>query len=176
MDEQRIRKMKRWSKIGGAVVGGLTTILTPLMIMYYEVKPSIEAQATEEAETGYEAVVPAIVEIQEILNDAKKWAENVDDELDDVAGFHKDIEKRLARCEAYIEVLGRRRNLPSPPAPDGDDAVSTMIDEPDIHRDAPPVQRTATYEMPKNLGAAKRKVSDRKRKGCSPDDPLCSGD
>lgn len=164
------RKIKKWGAIGGAAATALTSILTPLLIMYLDVKPDMEGktiEAKQKAETGYEAVVPALIEMQDILNDAREWAEDTDKELNDLIKAHRELEKKVVYCEAYMEAIGDRRGVPEPPEP-----VSSAP-EPDIHRDAPPVQQTAKYSIPKNLGDAKAKVEKRKRSGCDPSDPLC---
>lgn len=164
------KKIKKWGTIGGAVATALASILTPLLIMYLDIKPDIEGEAIEakqEAETGYEAVVPALIEMQDILNDAKEWAEDTDKELHQLIKAQRELEKKVVYCEAYMEAIGQRRGMPRPPAP------VSVAPEPDIHRDDPPVQQTAKYSIPKDLGAAKAKVEKRKRSGCDPSDPLC---
>jgi len=163
-------KTKRIFKWLGIISTGLATVLTPLIIMYVEVKPEVD-EAKEEAESGYEAVVPAIVEIQSILNDAKAWAEDTDVELRTIEADQKSMEKRLSRCEAYIDVLSTSRRFPRAPAAPPE-ALTSAPPEP-RGPDESPVQQTAQYKLPKSIGGAKRKVDARKKAGCKPGDPLC---
>lgn len=163
-------KTKRILKWLGIISTGIATVLTPLIIMYVEVKPQVD-EAKDEAESGYEAVVPAIVEIQSILNDAKAWAEDTDIELRTIEADQKSMEKRLARCEAYIDVLSTSRRFPRAPAPPPEDLTS-RAPEPRTP-DEPPVQQTAKYKLPKSIGGAKKKADARKKAGCAPGDPLC---
>jgi len=175
-DDEIIKKTKTWMKIVGVITGGLATVLAPLIIMYVEVKPKVD-KAQNSAEDGYEAIVPAIVEIQEILDEATDWAEGIDMDLDEMEARQDEVEDRLARCEEYMEAvseLSNHRNLP-PMEPrhtisgTEDPVLSSSIDDPP----APPVQKKAMYEIPKDLKEAKAKVNSRDAAKCAPSDPLC---
>jgi hypothetical protein len=163
----RAKKILKWA---GIISTGLATMLTPLVVMYVEVKPQVE-EAKSNVDDGYEAIVPAIVEIQEILSEATAWADDTDDELHEMIADHDSMERRLTRCETYIEVLSLRSGNPRAPAPVEDSLVSLMV--PEREPDDPPVQQTAKYKLPKNMSAAKKKVDARKKAGCAPGDPLC---
>lgn len=170
-EDRVLNKTKKFFKWGGIVSGGLVAMLTPLIVMYVEVKPQVD-EATANAEGGYEAIVPAVMEIQSILNESKEWAEDTDAELRSVISGQKEIEKRLARCEAYIDLLGDRRGLPSAPDPIEDDFPVSIETDP-RRPNGSPVQQKAQYEIPKSIGGAKAKVDARKKAGCAPGDPLC---
>jgi hypothetical protein len=163
-------KTKRILKWAGIISTGLATVLTPLIVMYVEVKPSVE-EAKADVSTGYEAIVPAIVEIQGILSEATAWADDTDDELRELEADRDSMDERLIRCEAYIDILSSRRNFPSAPA--RPDVMASITPESQPTPDEHPVQQTAQYKMPKNIKNAKRKVEARKKAGCLPGDPLC---
>jgi len=177
-DVEIVKNTKRWVKIGGIISGGLVTILTPLIVMYVEVKPQVD-EASAGASSSYEAIVPAIVEMQNILNEATDWAEGTDEDLDEVMeriGDIDEMDRRLIRCETYIELLSQRSSFPRAPdlveaGPAGMISMS-FPDEPDPEHH---VQQRAQYEIPKNFKNAKAKASARSAAKCSPDDPLCGG-
>jgi len=170
--DEIIYKTKRWVKIISIVSGGLMAILTPMIVMYVEVKPQV-IKAQKGAESGYEAIVPAIIEIQGILNDSTDWAKDVDLNINQMRTSQNEINNRLIRCETYMEMLSNRRGtrpIPVPPVPSPPEPMA-ITGEPFI--DDAPVQKKATYEMPKDLKEAKAKVQSRNSSGCSPNDPLC---
>jgi len=174
--DEIIKKTKTWVKVIGIISGGILTIMTPLIVMYVEVKPKVD-KAQDSAEDGYEAIVPAIVEIQTILDEATDWAEGIDIDFDEMQARQDEVEDRLIRCEEYMEMvsnLSNHRNLP-PIEPrhtlsgTEDPVLSSSVDDPP----APPVQKKAMYEMPKDLEGAKAKVDSRDAAKCAPSDPLC---
>lgn len=177
-EDEIIKKTRTWVKVGGIISGGLVTILTPLIIMYAEVKPQVD-EAQSSAESSVEALAPAIVEIQGILDEATAWAEDADEDLGIVMDKMEsltDLDRRLVRCETYIEALSQRRSFPRAPAPvepeyDEPDMVSSLFPEdPEPHRQ---VQQKARYKVPTSLKGAKAKVNARNAAKCAPDDPLC---
>jgi len=169
----RVVKTKRWIAIGGIVSTGIVTIATPLLILYVEYAPKIQ-EAQYGAETSYEVIAPAVAEIQDILEQSQTWSEYVDQFIETHDSSIRDMEKRLARCEAYIEVLSERRRLPPPPPVEESSSYSTESAG-DYDR-APPVQRTTRYSIPKDLDKAKKQVEKRKKMKCGPLDPLCGSE
>lgn len=171
-DAEMVKKTKTWVKVGGIISGGIVTILTPLIVMYVEVKPQVdEAQAG--ASSSYEAIVPAIVEMQDILDEAAEWSEGTDEYLDEVEERFSDLDamdRRLVRCETYIDILSKNRRFPEAPGPMDDPPVNFSGRLPPEPRK---VQHKAQYAIPKDFKNAKAKVKARKSAKCSPDDPLC---
>lgn len=172
-----IKKTRTWVKAGGIISGGLATILTPLIIMYVEVKPQVD-DARDSAASSIEALAPAIVEIQGILDEATAWAEDADEDLDELMigmSYLNELDKRIIRCEAYIDLLSQRSSFPRAPDPIEEDPglLSSLTPvQPEGQRQ---VQQRAHYKVPTNLKGAKEKVDRRKSAKCAPDDPLCGG-
>lgn len=169
-EDEMIKKTSTWIKVGGIISGGLVTILTPLIIMYVEVKPQVdEAQAG--AESSIEGIIPAIIEIQDILNSNNEWAGEINEDLDGVMAGHTDMDKRLIRCEAYMDILARNDRFPEAPDPmdDPPEFYSGTISEPRM------TQQKAQYEVPKDFSKAKAAGKARNAAKCSPNDPLCGG-
>ena len=177
-EDEIIKKTKTWVKVGGIVSGGLVTILTPLIIMYVEVKPQVDDAQTS-AESSVEALAPAIVEIQGILDEATEWAEEADEDLDEIMlgmEIMNEMDKRLVRCETYMDLLSQQRSFPRAPDPieEHDPELVSRLDpvQPEGQRH---VQQRAQYKVPTNLKGAKAKVDARNKAKCAPDDPLCGG-
>lgn len=176
-EDEIIKKTKRWVTIGGIISGGLVTILTPLIIMYVEVKPQVD-EAKAGAESSIEGIIPAIVEMQDILNSNNEWAGEINVDLDGVMDSHVDIDRRLVRCEAYMDILSQRGNLPALPEPveeDDPELVSSMFPMADPEPRRVQVQQKAQYHIPENFKNAKAAGKARHKAKCSPDDPLCGG-
>jgi len=166
-----VRSARKWVKIAGIVSTGIVTIATPLLILYVEYAPQIR-EAQQGAVTSYEAIAPAVSEIQGILSEAEVWSKYTDKSIGNLEAALKGMERRLARCEAYIEVIANRRRMPSI-AEDADELVSEPEPPSEERQPAPPAQRATRYDIPANLEKAKKRVKERKEMKCGPLDPLC---
>lgn len=168
-DDKILNKTKKWINFGVTLSKGLALVITPLLVMYLEMKPQIE-EAKVEASNGYEAIIPAIVEIQGILNTAKDWAQDTDDEIHVLMAAQKTMSDRLVRCETYMDILSRRRGLPRAPTSVVGAPISSKPPKAPYNS---PVQRSVKYRIPDSIKKAKAKVNARKAAKCSSNDPLC---
>jgi hypothetical protein len=179
-EDEIIKKTRTWVKVGGIISGGLVTILTPLIIMYVEIKPQVD-EAKTGAESSIDGIIPAIVEMQSILDDNGEWASEVNEDLDialNSVDEMNEMDKRLIRCETYMDLLAQRRSFPRAPDPieeEDPDLVASMFppDKPEPRRAQ--VQQKAQYQVPKNFKNAKAAGKARHKAKCAPDDPLCGG-
>lgn len=176
-EDEIIKKTKTWVKVGGIISGGLVTILTPLIIMYVEVKPQVD-EAKAGAESSIDGIIPAIVEMQSILDDNNEWAGEINEDLDEVMDNVDNLmglDRRLIRCETYMDLLSQRRSFPRAPAPieeeDDPGLVSSLLppDRPEPRK----VQKKAQYQIPTDFKNAKAIGKARHAAKCAPNDPLC---
>jgi hypothetical protein len=177
-EDEIIKKTRTWVKVGGIISAGLVTMLTPLIVMYVEVKPEV-AEAQAGAESSIDGIIPAVVEMQSILNENSIWVEEVNEDLDEVIGWGEDMndmDKRLIRCETYMDLLAQRRSFPRAPAPieHDDPAMVSSIFEPEKPEPRRTQQR-AQYQVPTNFKNAKAAGKARHKAKCEPSDPLCGG-
>lgn len=167
---------KRLGK-ASAVTGGIAAVITPLILMVVEVYPEVQKAkdaANERSKESYEAVMPAIVEMQGIMKNNKKWADNTDEDIKTLSKGQLDMEKRLIRCEVYMDMLSRRGRMPRPPAVDSDAVTSIVKTTKPPSDDRPKVtQEVPQYKLPKSADDARAKAKNRKKLNCPPQDPLC---
>jgi hypothetical protein len=177
-EDPTVRKVRKWVMIGTIITAGIVAILTPLVVFYVTYWPDIRNarsgadEAKGDVRAGYEALSPAVKELQKIANQGKTWMLATDSKHQSMTSGHYELEKRLIRCEVYMDILGKRRNLPAPPKVDSP-MVSSVTPLPKPDRARPPVQQTARYKVPDGIGGAKAKVKKRKELKCDAKDPLC---
>ena len=172
MEEATLLKVKKWIKIISYITGSLSIIVTPLLVMYVEWVPKIRA-ARGEAEASYEAMAPAVVEIQGILKQGKTWSESVEGRIATLEEEKAELDRRVSQCEGYMEEVGKKSGMPAVPTP-GPDPVAIMNDyDPDMISDEPPVQEAPRYQIPVKMSGAKARVNERKKFKCAVDEPLC---
>ena len=94
MEEATLLKVKKWVKIVSYVTGSLSIVLTPLLFMYVEWVPKIRA-ANGEAEVSYEAMAPAVVEIQGILKKGREWGLSVDERISALEEEKSQLDRRV---------------------------------------------------------------------------------
>jgi hypothetical protein len=81
---------------------------------YYDVKS--KARATDVKTTAsYETLAPAVKELQELLVKTQDAADAADKEIAILKADRDEKEKRILRLEAYVDILGRKPNLPDAP-------------------------------------------------------------
>jgi len=173
MEEATLRKVRKWLKISGLISGSLTVIIGPVLMMYVEWAPKVRA-ARGEASASVESMAPAIVELQKIATKNQEWSTNTDKKIGVLISGHTDLDRRLIRCETYIDLLGKRRNFPK--IPPKDDAPLVFVGPTHVTVDAPdpPVaQMTPRYKVPTTIKGAKARVKARRKQKCEADDPTC---
>ena len=141
MKDTTIKKLKRWLTITSIVTGSLGTILTPILVMYIEYAPQVRA-ARGEAEATIESLAPGIVELQEIVTKSQKRISVTNKRMRAMKARHTALDRRLVRCETYMEMLGQQRNLPRPPSVSADsdgDGIKDLDDacpnDPEVYND-----------------------------------------
>lgn len=167
-----IRKVKKWLGIASIVTGGLGTVLAPIIIMYIEYAPQVR-KARGEAEASVESLAPAIVELQEIVTKGQVWASETNVELRSLEINYTNLDRRLIRCETYMEMLGQRRNLPRLPDKatlDFSGSMSIVAEPPGSKYSAMQIPQ---YKVPTTINKAQEKAAARKEHKCKPNDPLC---
>jgi len=182
--------VKKWMKILASVAGGLTAVIGPVFFLSMEMCSRYK-EVNAKAEAGYETLAPAIQELQEAMDGAEDWAEDVSDELEVLVTHDEDTERRLSRCESFIETLAERRGMPDLPEieyPDGpktwpEDPVADMANG-TLHPDFVPksqarFEKTAkkiSRPVPQSINQAQDYQQKRDKEKCSPGDPLCGSD
>jgi hypothetical protein len=147
-----------------SIVGPAMAAITTVSMSIIDIR-SKARRASQEAEAGYETLAPAVGEIQSILAEEQNWAAGIDESLDSAEDRLADQERRIIRLEAYIEILGERRNLPAPPPEPA--AMSEDSGERRAKKSAP------MRPVPTDLGKAKTYQQKRDKLRCNPNDPLC---
>jgi peroxiredoxin family protein len=179
-EDPTVREVRKWVKIVTMITAGVVAALTPLVVFYVTYWPDIRNarsgadEAKNDVKAGYQALSPAVVELQNIANQGKRWQETSVTQHTKLAGNQLELEKRLIRCEVYMDILGKRRNLPRPPTTDSPmvSRVETKT-RPDPPGRKPMVQQTARYKVPDDFARAKAKAKKRAEEKCKPGDPLC---
>lgn len=155
-------------KILGILATGIAAIATPLLVLYVEYAPQIRA-TQRDVETGYETLAPAISEMKRVLNESQAWSLYADKSLSSLDRSLRDVDTRLARCEAYIDILKDKTRLPAPPPARGMPDV-----KPEASRASdPPVQSPVRLDIPRDIKEAKARAKKRDAADCGGSDPLC---
>ena len=118
-EEKRLRrqpiyqKIKKVGKVGGAISGSAVAVITPIWLMFAEVRGRADA-AQEGAEAGYETLAPVVESLQrdlrngmQALSDIVGRLDDADEDRDADLDKHYALEARITRCETYIEILSR---------------------------------------------------------------------
>jgi len=179
-EDPTVKEVRKWVKVATIITAGIVAALTPLVVFYVTYWPDIRNarsgadEAKDDVKSGYQALAPAVVELQGIANQGKKWQEKSATQHTTLADNQLELEKRLIRCEVYMDILGKRRNLPRPPTTDSPmvSRVETTT-KPDPSDRKPVVQQTARYKVPDDFDKAKAKAKKRAKEKCPPGDPLC---
>ena len=169
-EDKTVKKVRKWVTISSIIIGALTTLGTPLLVMYIEYAPQVR-KARGEAEAGYEAMVPAVVELQTVVEEGQEWVRKKNAEIKVLIANQEEMEGRLDRCEAYMEELSKKRNLPKPPPRDKPSPEPTSVMMSPMHDDLEQTQ--LQYKLPPELSGAKKKAEKRAKLKCRPDDPTC---
>lgn len=129
VEEKEIQKQSvvKWGKRGGATAA----FLTPLILMYAQVKPSLENTAAKKASQVQtqsniktDVHLTAIEELQVIADESHVWAEGVDADLKDDDDRLKYLEAENIRLRAITDLLmtmagdRRRFNIPEIESPE----------------------------------------------------------
>ena len=168
--------------VGGAIANSIKT--------YYEVKDAKRhaGEAHEMADDGYDTLAPALLELQETMDDAELWAEETSDEIDLLVSNNEDTELRLIRCEEFMQDISGRRGMPRLPElvyPDGpktwpEDPVAAVTNGTlhphflaTIDAKKEKVAKKHARPVPQSLEKAQDYQQQREEMECPPDDPLC---
>ena len=163
-----------------AVVGPLCGALAVMTSTFFDIRATAKAANTKTT-VSYETLAPAIQEVQDILADTQRRVTETAHSLEKLQDTRSQLEQRIVRLEVYMELLGRRQNLPAPPpevaaskpdpepAPDHASGVVSLTGESDVKEKVRKPERT----IPKSIGAAQTYQSKRAKLSCKPEDPLC---
>lgn len=105
------QKVKKWVKRIAYITGSLSAIVLPLAFLFNDVKDSISSKTQRvDAKTtaGYEIMAKAVNEIQDILTKTNVWAKQVEADKLKHAQANKDLELRIIKLEAYVDILVQR--------------------------------------------------------------------
>lgn len=148
-------KAKRWTTIIMTVAGTLSglTILTVETCSAIRRAEREAEQVEKKAQNGYEALAPAVQELQTLIVRLNAWGTEVDEAREKLQAQIHEFEVTLARHEAYFEMLKQRyHRLEGAP----EAAVMTKAEKP------PPVQklgiRRPTSAVPDTLKQAQRRA------------------
>lgn len=142
-------KIKRIGKLGGAISGSVVAVITPIWLMFAEVRGRADA-AQAGAEAGYETLAPVVDALQRDLRDGMQAMSDIVERLDQAdSRLNQDrdkryaLEARITRCETYIEILSRGKyQLTAEPV----EAEKPVADKP-----VPPEPQTFAEQVEKVL-------------------------
>lgn len=162
-------KMPTWAKrtlLVAAMVGPLAAAVATSVKTYYEVKSAKKSavEADKNSEASYETLAPAVAELQAVSEEEQAWA-------NDMSDYTQELENRIIRLEAYIEVISRQGNMPRPMPVEAMAAARNPASKPEP--DDMTEQRKVSRPVPQSLDKAKAYQQQRTKENCSPDDPLC---
>ena len=163
-DKKRLPLWARRALLAVAIVGPGCGAIATIAKTYYEVKSAKKsaAEADKNSEASYETLAPAVAELQEMSDEEQEWAHEMSD-------YTQDLENRIIRLEAYIDILSDRRNMPDPiPEAAARAPASVASTQP-----SQPQERKTARPVPDSLTKAKAYQQQRQAKQCPPDDPLC---
>lgn len=162
------RHLPKWAKrvlVAISIIGPLTGAVVAAADAYYSVKAKAR-DASVKTKASYETLAPAVKELQDLLSKALDASDAADREIAALKADRDEKEKRILRLEAYVDILGRQRNLP--------DAPPAIVEAPKpvaiakVRKVRPPVR-----PVPKDVGGAAAYQSNRIDLNCAPDNPLC---
>ena len=143
-------KTKKILAIAAAIIGTITPLFLGGLEVYLESRSaSRQADATEsKAEAGYKTQREQFDELVDDMAEAHEWADETDETLDELVEQNHELERRVLRLEAYIDILVARSRY--------------RIKEPVIEMDEPPEPRAKksypappAARLPPSLDAAK---------------------
>lgn len=117
MADDEKKSMPLWVKrtlIIVSIVGPLTGAIVTITTGYYDIK-SKARDASKKTEASYDTLAPAMKELQDLLIKTQDAVDAQDKEITLLKADRIDKEKRILRLEAYIDILGRKPNLPDAP-------------------------------------------------------------
>lgn len=116
-DDDVKKHLPQWARrliVIVSIVGPLAGVAVTLTSAYYDIK-SKARDATSKTEASYDTLAPAMKELQELLIKTQDAVDAQDKEITLLKADRVDKEKRILRLEAYIDILGRKPNLPDAP-------------------------------------------------------------
>ena len=158
----RAKKILTWLAIVGPVCAAVGTMATTAI--------DVRARAREakiRSTVGYNTLAPAVQELQGLSEEAQAWVDSAHRRIVSLEEHNADLEKRLIRLEGYIEALGKRRNLPAPPAMDKAGKPS----RPPVANS--PRMKSPTRLIPEDIQKAQTFQKQRDRLDCDREDSLC---
>ena len=165
-DKTERRHLPKWAKrllLAISIVGPLTGAVVTATDAYYNVKSKANT-AKAQTKASYETLAPAIKELQDLLTKTQELAEAQERALVELRAAKLDSEKRILRLEAYVDIIGRNRSLPSPPpeVKSVEQPAATNV-----------VKAKPERPIPVNIGIAKQYQDVRAKLKCSANDPSC---
>jgi septal ring factor EnvC (AmiA/AmiB activator) len=168
MAEDQLKKhLPEWAKrtlLIISIVGPLTGVVVTTVSAYYDIRAKAR-DARLKTEAGYETLAPAVKELQDLLNKTQDFIDAQNREIAALKADRDEKEKRILRLEAYIDVLGRRGNLPAPP-PEVAPTPSATVSKVQVKLKA---QRPVLLDV----GGAQHYQQAKAELQCAPNDPSC---
>ena len=174
---ERLQRLPRWARIllmAAGIIGPVAGAVSTVVITVIDLKAKAR-ETSQKTEASYETLAPAVKELQVLMADGQGWAERTDEIVHKLADNKKDHERRMVRLETYVEILGDRSSLPSPPPEPVAAAPSPMVDKlKELEREVTRKRAQKTSRpIPEDLNSANMYQQQRVQEMCSPKDPLC---
>lgn len=167
---ETFKRLPRWARrllvittIVGPVCGATWTIASTVIDIRSKAR-----EAKTRSTAGYETLAPAIKELQVLSEETQAQANRSERRILELERANTDLEKRVIRLEAYIDIISRRRNMPKPPAEVKPTPATVMSDAPPAPRIKKPVR-----PVPQSINKATTYQQQRSKMRCEDDDPLC---
>jgi hypothetical protein len=190
MKDTTAEKIRRWTKIGTLITGGLASVLAPVWVMVQSARETAEG-AQQGAESSYETLAPAITENQMDIQRGMDAVASLGEKVDTLNGLresntkaHEVMLQRLTRCETYIEIMSHGRYKPAtepikPPPADPARAATETVEKiaeafkPKPQDVAKKIIKKKKPPVPQSLQKAEDYQQQRKQMHCGKGDPLC---
>ena len=160
--QQGPKKILKWVAIVGPIMGAIVTVAMGIMDIYDKY-----SAVSGKARAGYDTLAPALKEHRDIVNDTQTAVESNAVDLSELRDQFSRLDKRVVRCEAYMEVLSNQRRLPKPPP------ILHDKPQPTAAGAKRPMMRKPQRIVPDTIDEAKQFQRTRAELKCEADDPVC---
>jgi hypothetical protein len=163
-----ITNVVKWTKRAGAVLGALGALLGPMVVMWLQVadankqsgdakKKTVEVKAQQDI--GYEKMVmPALEALQKGSEEEQEWADDINAYLEEHEEDTHDLEHRIVRLEAMVEVFSMR--LGNPRIREPASVAELEHDEPLPFQKARKTANRPKVKIYKDLQTAQQQLAD----------------
>ena len=127
----------------------------------------VEKKAAVDSTSVLEGYKPVIDEIQSILEEAGAWAEDTDQDIDEMKSLIDQLREDVLYCKAYVDFDSHGRHF--------EPNISIEAEFPDYEYE-PPAPAKPTAKIPDSVQQAQQYIKARKAMKCLPDDPLCGAE